>query len=100
MSRERNSAAADEVNDFKAVIRLDLGLGPLRARKKVEIALDGDPPGREAEMLKQGGDAEAMGNLARLAVDDDRHCGVLDDGVLGLLRMAKRISSFAASARA
>ena len=35
-------AAADEVNDFKTVVRLDRGLNPAGARKHIKIALDSD----------------------------------------------------------
>ena len=33
-------AAADEVDDFEAVVRLDLGFVPERAGENVEIALN------------------------------------------------------------
>jgi len=97
---EEGLAAADEVDDFEGVVGLDLGFAPMGARENIEIALDGDPVAGHADVVEEGGDGEAVGNLAALAVDGDGHEGVSAGGIFARERMVNRISSFPASVRA
>jgi hypothetical protein len=66
-------AAAHEVNDFEAVVRLNRGLLPFRARENIEIALDGHSIRSHLEVLKQCGNGKPIRNFAKLAVNSNLH---------------------------
>ena len=65
--------AADEVDDFEAVVRLDLRVLPVSARKNIEVALDGDAAAGHAQMIEQCDDVQAIRNFAALAVNCNDH---------------------------
>src|SRR5262249_810997 len=103
---ENGSATADEVDDFVAVVGLDLRCGPLIAGQDIEIAFNGDAAMVEAKVLQQIDDRRPRLNGARFAVDGNRlscagcgHVCVVDlfshtahyvAGTLGLARSWKR----------
>ena len=64
-------AAADELDDFVTIARLEASLGPCGAREDFEVALDGDAAGVEAERKEQVGDAGAGLCFAGLAIHYD-----------------------------
>jgi hypothetical protein len=66
--------AADKVNDLEAIVRLNRGLLPLRARQNIEITLDSHPLGSHFQMLQQRLNTETVRNFTKLAVDCNFHC--------------------------
>jgi hypothetical protein len=94
------------VHDFESVAGLDARLLPKRARKDIEIALDGHAADWHPEVLDQRSDVEAIGNFSALAIDRDSHLSArnyepaagLVGGTFWRERIVKRISSLAASA--
>jgi hypothetical protein len=82
--------AADKVNDLEAIVRLNRGLLPFRARQNIEIALDSHPLGSHFQVLKQGGNGEAVRNFTKLAVDRNFHgsravCNLIRGFLIGWL---------------
>jgi len=67
------SSPADELNDFEAVARRNNRRLPGSPRQNPLISLDGHPRGIQAQMDEQRGDAQAVRNFARLAVDLNLH---------------------------
>jgi len=87
-------AAADEVDDFEAVVGLDLGFVPEGAGKNIEVALDGDAVTAHFEVVQQCSHIQTVGDLARISVNLDYHgAGLAGDSFCRDL-MVKRISSF------
>ena len=66
-------AAAYQVDNFIAVVRLDFGVLPFRPRQNIAIPLDGHSIGSHFKVLKQRHNSEAIGNLAKLAVNGNFH---------------------------
>jgi hypothetical protein len=67
--------AAHEVNDFVAIVRLNFGLLPFRAREDIKIALDRHSIGGHFKVLNQRRNGETVGDVAKLAVDSNFHGG-------------------------
>src|SRR5271170_82245 len=88
------SAAADEVDDFERVVRLNPGFLPASARENIEIAFDGDAVARHAEVFKHGDNVQAFGDFAALAIDRNGHF----QGIPKSLRRSPRAGSWLASA--
>jgi len=66
-----SSAAADEVDDFIAVVRLDLRSEPLITGENVEITFNGHAAVIETEFAQEVGDGSAGFGGVRFAVDRD-----------------------------
>jgi hypothetical protein len=87
-------AAADEVDDFEAVVRLDLGLVPEGAGENIEIALNREAVTAHFQVVEERGHSEAVRDLAWIAVNFDHHgAGLAGDSFWRDL-IVKRISSF------
>jgi len=56
------------MNNFIPVARFDRGFDPLRSRENLEIALDGNPVGRQTKVGKQAGNFKPFGDFARFAI--------------------------------
>ncbi len=61
----------DKLNDLVPVARLHGGFHPLRSRKNLEVALDGNSVGGQAQVGKQGGNAKTFGHFARFTIHDN-----------------------------
>jgi len=102
--------AADKMNDFEAIVRLDASLAPLRARKDFEIPLDGHAACSHSKVSEHRFDGQPVGHFAALAVNHHRDHGGHPEELGGelveefagdafdLFRIVKRISSLPASA--
>jgi hypothetical protein len=66
-------SATDERDDFQPVAILKQRISMPRAGDDFQIELDGDVRLRYAQVAKQPGDARAGLNIARLAVNLNRH---------------------------
>src|SRR5580704_4164661 len=87
-------AAADEVDDFEAVVRLNLGFVPEAARKDVEIALDRKAVAAHFQVVEQRSDGETIGDLAQISVNLDHHGAELAGDSFWRDLIVKRTSSF------
>ena len=61
------------MDDLETIVRLNRRLLPFRARQNIEIALYSYALGAHLKMLQQRGNAEAVRNFAKLAIDRDFH---------------------------
>lgn len=77
-AQEISRAAADEVNNFKAVALGDAGICPLSARNNAAVMLDGYPITFETEVNNQileVGPGRKSRKFTRLAIEDEVHGG-------------------------
>lgn len=72
-SRIEELPPADELDDLEAVVWLDLRRLPLGARENFAVAFDGDAISAHLQHFEQGGDGQAIGNVATVSIDDDLH---------------------------
>ena len=66
-------SATDKLNNLIAVAGGDAGSGPLAARKNLQVALDSDAAGVEAQHFKQLQDGGAAWRLFAFAIHHDRY---------------------------
>lgn len=64
-------AAADEVNDLKAVASFDGGVVPSGAGEDFEVALDRNAVGAHSQVPKQRGHSQAGRDFASFSVDNN-----------------------------
>ena len=74
LPENRALAAANEMHDLEAVVRLHFGLGPVGPRENIEILFDRDALALHSQMFQQRGNRHAVGYFAALAIDRHRHC--------------------------
>ena len=94
----RALTSADEMHDLEFVVWFDLSLIPIGARQDIQISLDGHAVARHAQVFQHPRDIQAVGYFAMLAVNRYGHCAAPAPGLFPRVRIAKRISSFLASA--
>ncbi len=67
--------AADELDDFKAVVVVEQRIGPAVALDDRAVELDGDTIFFQFEQAKERLQAGCLRDLTRLAIDEEFHSG-------------------------
>ena len=97
-SQNQPLTSADELNDLKGVVWLDPRLIPIGPWQDIQVSLDCHAIARHAQVFQHPSDIQAIRDFASFTVNRYRHCAAPAVGLLPRVRIAKRISSFHASA--
>ena len=62
-------AAADEVDYFESIAARNLRHPPFASRKNLQVELDGEPVGGEAQVFDELRDVQSFWHFTRLAID-------------------------------
>jgi hypothetical protein len=63
-----SSASTDKVNNLVPVPGLHAGCDPLRPRKDLQVALDGNAVGGQPKVQEQSGNAKPFGHFTRFSI--------------------------------
>lgn len=69
------------MDNLEGIVGCDLRFGPAIARENIEVTLNRDALGRDAQVSEQAYYIQAIGNLPLVAIDRDFHaCGPAGEG--------------------